>query len=76
MQESAALAEKFTDGADRSILHTAGEFEVVQHAGDVLFLLLRNMGHQQLLGRRGADVTPAVTALCERLEPMLMATRR
>ena len=75
VQELAALAEKVTDGTDRSILHTAGEIEVVQHAADVLSLLLRDMGHQ-LLGRRGADVTPAVTALRERLEHMLMAARR
>jgi hypothetical protein len=75
VQELAALAEKFTDGADRSILHTAGEFEVVQHAADVLSLLLRDMGYQ-LLGRRGADMTLAVTALRERLEHVLMATRR
>ena len=75
VQELAALAEKVTDGTDRSILHTAGEFEVVQHAADVLSLLLRDMGHQ-LLGRRGADVRPAATALRERLEHMLMAARR
>ncbi len=75
VQELAALAEKVTDGTDRSILHTAGEIEVVQHAADVLSLLLRDMGHQ-LLGRRGADVTPAATALRERLETMLMAARR
>jgi hypothetical protein len=75
VQELAALAEKFTDGADRSILHTAGEIEVVQHAADVLSLLLRDMGYQ-LLGRRGADVAPAVIALRERLEHQLMAARR
>jgi len=75
VQELAALAEKVTDGADRSILHTAGEIEVVQHAADVLSLLLRDMGHQ-LLGRRGADVTPSVIALRERLEHQLMAARR
>ena len=75
VQELAALAEKVTDGADRSILHTAGEFEVVQHAADVLSLLLRDMGHQ-LLGRRGANVTPAATALRERLEHLLMVARR
>jgi hypothetical protein len=75
VQELAALAEKFTDGADRSILHTAGEFEVVQQAADVLTLLLQDMGHQ-LLGRRGANVVPAATALRERLEHMLMAARR
>ena len=74
VQELAALAEKVTDGTDRSILHTA-EIEVVQHAADVLSLLLRDMGHQ-LLGRRGADVTPAATALRERLEDMLLAARR
>ena len=74
VQELAALAEKITDGADRSILHTAGEFEVVEHAADVLSLLLRDMGYQ-LLGRRGADVTPAATALRERLEHMLLAAR-
>jgi hypothetical protein len=75
VQELAALAEKVTDGTDRSILHNAGELEVVQHAADVLSLLLRDMGHQ-LLGRRGADVTPAAAALRERLEHMLMAARR
>jgi hypothetical protein len=75
VQELAALAEKVTDGTDRSILHTAGEIEVVQHAADVLSLLLRDMGCQ-LLGRRGADVTPAATALRERLEHMLTVTRR
>ena len=75
VQELAALAEKVTDGTDQSILHTAGEFEVVQHAADVLSLLLRDMGYQ-LLGRRGADMTPVVTALRERLEHMLLAARR
>jgi hypothetical protein len=70
----AALAEKITDEADGSLLHTE-ELEVVQHAADVLSLLLRDMGHQ-LLGRRGADVAPAATALRDRLEQMLMATRR
>ena len=75
VQELAALAERVADGADRSILHSAGEFEVVQHAADVLSLLLRDMGHQ-LLGRRGADVTPATAALRERLEHELMAARR
>jgi len=75
VQELAALAEKVTDGTDQSILHTAGEFEVVQHAADVLSLLLRDMGHR-LLGRRGADVTPVATALRERLEHVLMAARR
>jgi hypothetical protein len=75
VQELAALAEKVADGADRSILHTAGEIEVVQHAADVLSLLLRDMGCQ-LLGRRGADVTPAVIALRERLELELLAARR
>jgi hypothetical protein len=74
VKELAALAEKVSDGAERCILHTE-ELEVLQHAADVLSLLLRDMGHQ-LLGRRGADVTPAVTALRDRLEPMLMATRR
>jgi hypothetical protein len=75
VQELAALAGKVADGTDRSLVHTAGEFEVVQQAADVLSLLLRDMGHQ-LLGRRGADVTPAATALRERLEHMLMAARR
>jgi hypothetical protein len=75
VQELAALAEKVTDGADRSILHSAGEFEIVQHAADVLSLLLRDMG-LQLLGRPGANVAPAATALRERLEHMLMAARR
>ena len=75
VQELAALAEKVTDGTDRSILHTADEFEVVQHAADVLSLLLRDMGYQ-LLGRRGADVTPAASALRERLEHELLAARR
>ncbi len=75
VQELAALAEKVTDGTDRSILHTADEFEVVQHAADVLSLLLRDMGYQ-LLGRRGANVTPAAIALRERLEHELSAARR
>ena len=75
VQELAALAEKVTDGTDRSILHTADEFEVVQHAADVLSLLLRDMGYQ-LLGRRGANVTLAATALRERLEHELSAARR
>jgi len=75
VQELAALAEKVTDGTDRSILHTADEFEVVQHAADVLSLLLRDMGYQ-LLGRRGANVTPAAIALRERLEHELLAARR
>ena len=75
VQELAALAEKVTDGADRSILHTADEFEVVQHAADVLSLRLRDMGCQ-LLGRRGADLTPAAIALRERLEHELSAARR
>ena len=75
VQELAALAEKVTDGTDRSILHTADEFEVMQHAADVLSLLLRDMGYQ-LLGRRGANVTPAATALRERLEHELLAARR
>ena len=75
VQELAALAEKVTDGTDPSILHTAGKFEVVQHAADVLSLLLRDMGYQ-LLGRRGADVTPAAIALRERLEHELLAARR
>ena len=74
VQELAALAEKVTDGTDRSILHTA-EFEVVQHAAEVLSLLLRDMGYQ-LLGRRGANVTPAAIALRERLEHELLAARR
>lgn len=54
---------------------TAGEFEVVQHAADVLSLLLTNLGHQ-LLGCRGADVAPAATALRERLEHELLAAPR
>src|SRR5689334_20514466 len=70
----AALAERVADGTDRSLLHTAGEFEVVQHAADVLSLLLQDMGYK-LLGRRGADVTPAALALRERLEHTLMAER-
>jgi hypothetical protein len=74
VQELAALAEKVTDGTDRSILHTADGFEVVQHAADVLSLLLRDMGYQ-LLGRRGANVTPAAIALRERLEYELLAAR-
>jgi hypothetical protein len=75
VQELATLAERLADGAGRSILHTAGEFEMVQHAADVLSLLLRDMGHQ-LLGRRGADVTPAASALRQRLEHELLAARR
>ena len=74
VQELAALAGRVTDGADRSLLHIE-ELEALQHAADVLSLLLRDMGHQ-LLGRRGADVTPAATALRDRLEQMLMATHR
>jgi hypothetical protein len=70
--ELAALAGRVADGADRSILH-GEELDSLQHAADVLSLLLRDMGHQ-LLGRRGGDVTPAATALRDRLEQMLMAT--
>jgi hypothetical protein len=74
VQELAALVERVTGEADRRFLHTAGETEVVQQAVDVLSMLLRDRGHQ-LLGRRGADVTPAATALRERLESLLMAAR-
>jgi hypothetical protein len=75
VHELAALATRVADEADPSILHSAGELEVVQHAAEVLSLLLRDMGYQ-LLGRRGADVTPAATALRDRLEHMLMAGHR
>jgi hypothetical protein len=75
VQELAALAEKLTDGTDRSILHNERDIEVVQHATDVLSLLLRDMGHQ-LLGRRGADVAPVAGALRARLEHALLAGRR
>jgi hypothetical protein len=75
VQELAALAEKVADATDRSPLHSERDIEVVQHATDVLSLLLRDMGHQ-LLGRRGADVAPAAGALRERLEHMLLAGRR
>jgi hypothetical protein len=64
VQELASMAGKAT-----------ADLEVVQHAADVLSLLLRDMGHQ-LLGRRGADVTPAVRALRERLEHTLVAASR
>ena len=47
----------------------------MQHAADVLSLLLRDLGYQ-LLGRRGANVTPAAIALRERLEHELLAARR
>jgi len=75
VQELAALVEKVTNGTDRSILLSERDLEVVQHAADVLSLLLRDMGHQ-LLGRRGADVAPAAAALRQRLEHELLATRR
>ena len=75
VRELAVLAETVTNGADRSSLHTAGEFEIVQQAADVLSMLLRDMGCQ-LLGRRGADVAPATNALRERLEYELVAGRR
>lgn len=74
VQELAALAGKVTDGVDRSLLHTASDVELLQHAADVLSLLLRDMGYQ-LLGRRGADVAPAAMALRERLEHMVVAAR-
>ena len=66
VQELASLAGKVA---------AAGEFEVVQHAADVLSLLLSDLGHQ-LLGCRGADVMPAATALRERLEHELVAAHR
>jgi hypothetical protein len=75
VQELAALAEKVTDGTDRSILHTGTELEIVQQAADVLSLLLRDMGHQ-LLGRRGANVAPAAGALREQLERLLLTDTR
>jgi len=75
VQELAALAEQVTHGPDRNILHTADGLEVVQHAADVLSLLLRDTGFQ-LLGRRGADVTPAAIALRQRLEHELLGARR
>jgi hypothetical protein len=75
VQELAALAERVTDGTDRSVLHSEQEIEVVQHAADVLSLLLRDIG-LQLLGRRGGDVAPVVGALRERLEHVLLAARR
>jgi hypothetical protein len=75
VHELAALAKQVTDGADQSVLHTADECELVQHAADVLSLLLRDMGHQ-LLGCRGADVAPAAIALRQRLEHELLAARR
>ena len=74
VKELAALAERVADDADRSVLHPE-ELDVLQHAADVLSLLLRDLGHQ-LLGCRGADVTPAATALRDRLEQRLMAVRR
>ena len=75
VQELAALAEKVTDGTERSILHSERDIEVVQHAADVLSLLLRDLGHQ-LLGRRGGDVAPVAGALRQRLEHELLAARR
>jgi hypothetical protein len=75
VQELAALAEKVADGTDRGLAHNERDLEVVQHAADVLSLLLRDMGHQ-LLGRRGANVTPAAGALRDRLEHVLTAGRR
>ena len=75
VQELAALAGQLAGGTARIIPHTAGEFEVVEHAADVLSLLLRDMGYQ-LLGRRAADVMPAATALRERLEQLLQAAGR
>ena len=74
VEELAGLAVRFTEGADRSVLLTEQGIEVVQHAADVLSLLLRDMGHQ-ILGRRAATVAPAAGALRERLEHMLLTHR-
>jgi hypothetical protein len=75
VRELAALAEKVTDGAAHSFLQTERDIEVVQHAADVLSLMLKDMGHQ-LLGRRAADVAPVAGALRQRLEHVLLAGRR
>jgi hypothetical protein len=74
VQELAGLAERVTDGAGRDVLRSEQGIEVVQHAADVLSLLLHDMGHQ-LLGRRAADVAPAAEALRERLEHLLLTPR-
>jgi hypothetical protein len=73
--ELAVLAGKVTDDAGPHVLQSEQGLEVVQHAADVLSLLLRDMGHQ-LLGRRGADVTPLADALRERLERQLLVGSR
>jgi hypothetical protein len=72
--ELAGLAEKVTERADRNVLLSEQGIELVQHAADVLSLLLRDMGHQ-VLGRRAANVAPAAGALRERLEHMLLTDR-
>jgi hypothetical protein len=66
VQELSALAGRVA---------AAGEVEAVEHAADVLSLLLSDLGHQ-LLGCRGADVVPVATALRERLEHELLAAQR
>jgi len=71
----AALAEKVTDGADEHTPQGAGAVELLQHAADVLSVLLRDRSHQ-LQGRRAAVVAPAVDALRERLEHRLRSRVR
>jgi len=70
VEELAGLAVQVTEGTDRNVLLSEQGIEVVQHAADVLSLLLRDMGHQ-ILGRRAANVAPVAGALRERLEYML-----
>jgi hypothetical protein len=71
----ATLAEKVTDGPDDNTPHGIGAVELLQHAADVLSVLLRDRSHQ-LQGRRAAVVAPAADALRERLEHQLRSDVR
>jgi hypothetical protein len=71
----AALAEKVTDSTDGEMFEGPAAVELLQHAADVLSVLLRDRSHQ-LQGRRAAAVAPAADALRERLEYILRSTVR
>jgi hypothetical protein len=69
VQELAALAERFSD--DDTLDEDGERVDVLQHAADVLALLLKDHD-ARLHGRRGADVAPVADALRARLEHALL----